>query len=266
MPDAFDAVARTYDSEFTNSEIGKLQRKIVWDYLTEQNIAGKHILEINCGTGEDAVFLAKKINTVFATDSSEHMLAVAQKKIDDQSLTSKIELAEWDLNTPFPYQHKKFDIIFSNFGGLNCISPERLKELSSEFHNLLNTNGRLIFVIMGRFCLMESIYFLLKGKFSTACRRRAKGAVNARINENTFVDTWYYSPAEIIKLLDGQFEFVKRKPVGVFIPPGYLEKYFANKKWLLKVLKYSDICVRRFRFLSNCSDHYCLVMCKKISD
>lgn len=263
MPDAFDAVARTYDSEFTNSEIGKLQRKIVWDYLTEQNITSKHILEINCGTGEDAVFLAKKNNTVFATDSSREMISVAQEKAEEQLLAGNIEFASWDLNKPFPFQNKKFDLIFSNFGGLNCISPERLKELSTEFQNLLHTNGTLAFVIMGRFCLMESLYFMLKGKFRTAFRRRTKGAVKARINENTFVDTWYYSPAEMKKLFDGQFEFVYKRPVGVFIPPSYLSNTFIKKKKLLHAISKIDIFFSHVSILSCLSDHYILQLEKK---
>ena len=53
----FDASATTYDTSFTNTEIGRLQRRRVYKYLNRYLNTSEplNILELNCGTGEDAL-------------------------------------------------------------------------------------------------------------------------------------------------------------------------------------------------------------------
>ena len=55
---AFDSLAAKYDDLFTRSVIGRAQRGAVWEALVDRFEPGAHILELNCGTGEDAVYLA----------------------------------------------------------------------------------------------------------------------------------------------------------------------------------------------------------------
>ena len=65
---AFDAAAANYDEDFTYSLIGIEVRKIIHKYLAKNIASGSHILEINCGSGEDAFFLAGLGCKVMATD------------------------------------------------------------------------------------------------------------------------------------------------------------------------------------------------------
>jgi ubiquinone/menaquinone biosynthesis C-methylase UbiE len=55
----FDAVAARYDETFTFSRIGQAQRAAVWRELAKTFQAGDRTLEIGCGTGVDACFLAE---------------------------------------------------------------------------------------------------------------------------------------------------------------------------------------------------------------
>jgi ubiquinone/menaquinone biosynthesis C-methylase UbiE len=254
MHNAFDPIAKTYDSDFTNSEIGKLQRKIVWKYLEKQNTTGKNILEINCGTGEDAIFLTKKGYTVHATDISSEMLRIAKEKFVKENL--KIETFQWNLNDSFPFSGKKYDLIFSNFGGLNCLSPEALKKLSAECYQILNPEGKLIFVVMGRFCLWETMYFLMKGKIQSAFRRRSKKAVKAMLDKNTFVNTWYYSAKDLQHIFAAHFKYLYKKPVGIFIPPSYLNTFFKEKKPLTNFFFRLEKIFTNISALSFFADHY----------
>ena len=77
---AFDSLAERYDDIFTNSLIGRAQRHAVWTVATQTFQRGDHILELNCGTGEDALFLARLGMSVFACDASEKMIAVATRR------------------------------------------------------------------------------------------------------------------------------------------------------------------------------------------
>ena len=75
----FDSSAATYDSEFTNTPIGKLQRKRVYTYLLPLLKPHTKLLEINCGTGQDAINLAGRVTKIYATDISQSMIDTAEK-------------------------------------------------------------------------------------------------------------------------------------------------------------------------------------------
>src|SRR5438105_2569973 len=87
----FDILAETYDSDFTASSIGKLQRKRVWKLLTpilQSYNRPLKILEINCGTGEDALHLAEMGHEIIATDASGVMIEKAQRKLYESKINS----------------------------------------------------------------------------------------------------------------------------------------------------------------------------------
>ncbi|MFI5171494.1 MAG: class I SAM-dependent methyltransferase, partial [Chitinophagales bacterium] len=229
MENSFEQLAASYDREFSDTLTGRAQRNIVWNYLLRNNINNKTILELNCGTGEDAVFLASK-NQVTATDGSQAMLDITQSKILKAQLESKCAVLLWDLNQPFPaIKNNQYDFVFSNFGGLNCLSNQAIIKLSEEINHLIKPGGSIVMVIMGRFCLWEWIYFTMKGKYVEARRRKSKNAVNAKLGEIALIDIWYYSPDELKKCFGTEFNLFNKKPVGIFIPPSYINYDFRNK-------------------------------------
>src|SRR5690242_16912495 len=85
---AFDAVAHGYDAGFSHTMLGRMMRERVWILLSnrvgELSRATTSILEINCGTGEDAIWFAKQGGNVLATDVSAEMIAVAKAKLSER--------------------------------------------------------------------------------------------------------------------------------------------------------------------------------------
>ena len=67
---AFDDLAREYDAEFTTTALGSVLRAMVWKRYEHCFAGREHLLEIGCGTGEDAVHLARRGYRVLATDAS----------------------------------------------------------------------------------------------------------------------------------------------------------------------------------------------------
>ena len=43
-----------------------------------------NVLELNCGTGEDAIWMANKVDHIEATDISEKMIQMAQAKVNQK--------------------------------------------------------------------------------------------------------------------------------------------------------------------------------------
>ncbi len=262
QPQPFDAYAKNYDAHFTHTSIGRMQRGFVIGWLARYLTSPKKILEINCGTGEDAVQLALLGHSILATDASEKMIKEARKKnLSNQNSTVKFECTNFNsLNKNFNSQ--KFDIIFSNFGGLNCADEEELSKLSADFGELLNGNGKLFFVVMGRACKWEQLYFLLKGNLEKAFRRKSSEGVLTQIGEVAF-NTYYYSPSELRTIFGEHFDLEFKRPIGLFVPPSFLQPFFENKLWLLKILGLLDYSLTYFSFLSNWADHYVIVLSKK---
>jgi len=78
---AFDVLAPAYDAAFTATPLGTLLRRSVWKRLDASFAPGQHVLELACGTGEDAVHLAERGVRVLATDASPVMAETARRKV-----------------------------------------------------------------------------------------------------------------------------------------------------------------------------------------
>lgn len=262
----FDILAETYDADFSHTQIGKLQRAQVWEKLLPVLSAYKrplNILEINCGTGEDALQLAAMGHTVIATDASAAMIAEAKQKISTdtaaQNRVSFIQCSFEELS--LQSFDTKFDLIFSNFGGLNCADSTELSALSKTFSKLLQPGGQLFLVVMGTFCAWETGWHLLKGKFDTAFRRRKK-VVPFTIDGKT-IPVYYYSPATFKKLMSHEFVYIDSFAAGLFIPPSYLEPFFLNRQAMLGKLNSLEKKLAGPSIMCRLSDHYCIVFKKK---
>ena len=252
----FDSEALIYDQNFTYSKIGKAQREIVWTHLSNliKYAKIKSVLEVNCGTGEDALFLNKKEISVLPTDVSEKMVELANEKLkkngfncnaktlDIRSIDSKIS-------------ENKFDLIFSNFGGLNCIREQELKLFFKDSSHQFKDKKNYFLVFMGKHCLMEKLYFLSKLKFSKINRRSANEITHAKLKYES-IETLFYSIQQIKKCLPNDLKIVSSYPIGFFIPPSYLESFFAPRETIFNILKKMEILINKFSFLCNYSDHF----------
>jgi len=85
VEEIFDQLAPDYDQIFTDSLIGRAQRSAVWKVLDRTFLPNDNILELNCGTGEDAIHLANRGVSVFACDTSQEMIARAESRISHAS-------------------------------------------------------------------------------------------------------------------------------------------------------------------------------------
>lgn len=260
---AFDAVANQYDQEFTHTDVGLLQRKLVYQQVEKvlANYQVSRVLELNCGTGEDALWLAQKGLQVHATDISSKMVAVAQKKGARSKIDSGVLTYQTlDCNQLSALGDRKFDLIFSNFGGLNCLSPEELQGFSEECTKYLAPGGIVIAVVMSSFCWWETLYFLLKRNWKQAWRRRSKTAIQAPLDGQTSIATWYYSPAVFSRFFSKSYTPRLSAPVGFWLPPSYLDPFFRKRPKTLKILNHLEQQVQQLSFLSASADHYIQVL------
>jgi len=218
--------------------------------------SGDHILELNCGTGIDAVFFATHGMKVHATDISEGMLNELQKKITAGNLQEKITVQQCSFTELKKIQKRDFDGIFSDFGGLNCV-----QDIESVIHSLrplLKSGGIITLVIMPPVCPWE-ILLALKGNFKTAFRRfKSKGA-ESHLEGETFM-SYYFSPSRIISAFGKDYKLKELQGLGCFVPPPYLEKFpEKNPKLFNRLKKLDEKFSHTFPF-NRWADHFILTM------
>ena len=100
--DDLDRSVLTHDHEFESSPRTKRIRAIVWGMYYKYFRPCDSLLDLNCGTGADAIELASNGMYVFGIDSSAEMIAILKKKIEEKKvdiLDSVVELICRNVNT-----------------------------------------------------------------------------------------------------------------------------------------------------------------------
>lgn len=221
-PPAFDEIAESYDANFTNSAIGSAQRSAVWKEIDRTFTAGQRVLEINCGTGVDALHLAARGVHVTACDSAPRMIAVARQRAALAPISATINfrvLANEQLGTL--QSEGPFDGILSNFSGLNCTAD--LSLLADDLAQLLTDHGKMVLCLFGRFCVWEILWYLSRGNIRKAARRLKPGGRAAALAAGSQTNVWYHSVRQLKKAFASHFRLLGWKGVGVTVPPSYLE-------------------------------------------
>ena len=220
---AFSEQAPFFDELYGADAIIQYKRERVRNHVLGFLKTHAAILELNSGTGEDAIFFAGLGHRVHATDISEGMQQQLKEKITKAGFSEKIscELCSYTALDSL-LQKGPYDLIFSNFAGLNCTNDLAL--VLDSFDELLNPGGMITLVILPKFCLWESL-LIFKGKFKTAMRRffSSKGR-KAKVNGVPFT-CWYHSPKFIIKQLGNKYSLLGLEGLCSIVPPSYMEHF-----------------------------------------
>ncbi|HWZ13966.1 MAG TPA: class I SAM-dependent methyltransferase [Mucilaginibacter sp.] len=232
---AFTAQSDVFDQIYSGNTIINYKRERVRSHVLRCLPSNSSILELNSGTGEDALFFAQKGHKVHATDISAGMQRELRQKIEAAALGDRVstEICSFtnlsQLKSTEPY-----DLIFSNFAGLNC--THELDKVLLSFDALLNPNGVITLVILPKFCLWETL-LVFRGKFRTAFRRffSAKGR-KAHIEGVNF-KCWYYNPSFVISRLKDKFDLLSIEGLCTIVPPSYIEGFAEKHPAVYRFLK-----------------------------
>jgi len=251
----FDRLAATYDRDFTDSLIGRAQRGAVWRALLSTFKAGDRLLEINCGTGEDAFFMAHHGISVFACDASRHMIARAEQRLATKPFASRIVFCH------LPTERVKelapvrpFDGVFSNFSGLNCI--EDLASVAAALAQQVSHGSKLLLCFSTRVCLIETLYYLAQGQKHKAMRRWS-GRTQAVLKDGA-IEVFYPTLSEIQISFSPYFRLRSTMGIGVAVPPSYLEGWAQRHPLVLRILTCIDRVAAHIPFLQTMGDHLLL--------
>lgn len=254
---AFDTIAEEYDQVFTNSAIGRAQRDAVWAVAARTFVPGSHILELNCGTGEDAFFLSRLGMKVYACDASENMVAVAIRRQRWEAPHSAVEfrvLASERLDALEDVL--QFDGVFSNFGGLNCVAD--MAKIAHHLAHLVKPGGVAVLGLCSRVCAWEIAWFLSHAQFRRAFRR-VNGSAIATLN-GIPVTVRYPTVRKVRAAMHPCFALRRIKSIGFAVPPTYLEPWANRHRETLAIMRWIDLAVSEWPILRVLGDHVLLTM------
>ncbi|MDT8067876.1 MAG: methyltransferase domain-containing protein [Terriglobia bacterium] len=252
---AFDEIAEIYDEVFTHSLVGTSQRGSVWEEIDGLWKPGDRVLELNCGTGEDALHLAGKGISVTGCDASPAMIEVANQKKARRRPRVPVRFVV------LPNEYiggllidRRFDGVFSNFSGLNCVAD--LANVAQQLATLLRPGAEVALVFSTPFSLWESLWYGVRGDWAKAIRRWS-GHVSSTIS-GVPVEVWYPRVSEIRQAFAPWFWYINVSGIGVAVPPSYVESLAQKHSRIFSLLRTVDRLINHLPLFRVMGDHMLL--------
>jgi ubiquinone/menaquinone biosynthesis C-methylase UbiE len=233
---AFSLTAEKYDRlAHDHPNLRRIRHK-VYAHLVAYLSSGARILELNAGTGTDAVHLAQIGYSVHATDLAPGMLARLGAKVERLGLGEAISFQRCSFTALEQVRSGPFDAVFSNLGGLNCLAD--LRVVSSQLPEVLLPGGIVTWVLMPPVCPWE-LARAIAGDFKYAFRRFSHEGTLAHL-EGQFFPVYYFTPRQVLDALGSHFKLLAVEGLSVFAPPAESKNLAKRHPRLYKFLCWLD--------------------------
>lgn len=290
---AFDAAAPTYDADYGPANlimsIFRARSLAVLDaVLPSQGL----LLELGCGTGVEAVALARgaPARRIVATDLSARMLAQAQQRAAAEGVAAQLAfrcMAAGEAGAlREAFGPAAFAGAYSSFGALNC-EPD-LRRVAAGLAPLLSGGAPFVVSVINRYCLWEIAWHLAHGDVARARRRlerlplplfvrRAEGGQRSprrlAFGERLAVARGrgvgevlaalpiaYLTPRALAAAFAPWFRVEQQEGMGVALPPPALSPWLARRPRLGALLLALEARLRSAPVAAWLGDHVLMVL------
>jgi len=257
--EAFDSVAPDYDGPRGNNAAIQEMREEMWGWLDRTFTRTSRLLDLGCGTGLDAVRMARRGHEVTATDWSPLMVERTRMRAAGEQVSERVRAVAVGAHELERLQlpDGACDGAYSNLGPLNCV-PD-LSAVARQCARLLRPGGALVFTVIGRVCPWELAHYLARGHLRRARVRFARGVVPVGMNRHT-IWTRYYTPREFYRPFAGDFALERYRGVCLFAPPPYLVGFRERHARMCRSLWALDRRVAGWPLLRGLGDHFLAVL------
>jgi ubiquinone/menaquinone biosynthesis C-methylase UbiE len=236
IAEAFSRTAEKYDSFAEDHPHLTRIRNRVYSHVMRYVPKGSRILELNAGTGTDAVQLARRGYAIHATDIAPGMLARLQDKVSRLGLHDRVSMEARSFLSLDNMAGAPFDAVFSDLGGLNCV-PD-LTPVIRQLPSLIRPGGMVTWVLMPHICLWE-LAEVFRGNFSLAFRRLRRGRVNANLAGLRF-DVYYFSARQVLQWFGNDFGLLALEGLSVITPTAESKNFAKRYPRLYRGLSWLD--------------------------
>jgi ubiquinone/menaquinone biosynthesis C-methylase UbiE len=250
----FSAMAAEYDAMADTHPVVIWMRDRIRGMVEAQLSPGDSVLEINAGSGLDALYFASRGYRVHATDVAPGMLEALAEKAQRPEAGGRLTFeavsnSELDTVAGGPY-----DLVFSNLGGLNC--TDDLGAVTRHLLGLLTPEGKTVLVVMPPLCPWELLQ-AFRGHIGTARRRLSREGTLANVG-GAQVRTWYHAPHKLERALGPAFETVALRSFCTFSPPSYFDGFVRRHSGITQTLMRLDDRLAAMPGLRSIGDFYAL--------
>lgn len=236
IAEAFSLTAEKYDS-FANDHPNQTRmRNKVYSHVQRFLPVGSRILELNAGTGTDAVELARRGYSIHATDIAPGMLERLKNKVQRFNLTDQITFQQCSFTNLEKIEGAPFDAVFSDLGGLNCI-PD-LSPVINQLPKVLRPNGIVTWVLMPPVCLWEMAeIFRLHPKL--AFRRFSQAGTRAHL-EGLYFTVYYFTPEKVTHWFGDEYQCLCVEGLSILTPTAESKNFAKRYTRLYQTLSWLD--------------------------
>jgi SAM-dependent methyltransferase len=260
--DAFDSVAAVYDGPLGNNALVQSIRARTMAAVTWAVAPGAAVLDLGCGTGIDATFLAQQGYQVTAIDWSPEMVRRTQDRAITNGVEGRLLVHHLGIQELERLPPGDFEAAYSDLGALNCV-PD-LRATSGSIAARLRPGGTLVASVIGRICPWELMVFAGKRQWRRARLRAAKGTVPVPLNGRT-VWTSYYRPSEFRSAFErAGFTLASLRGLGLFVPPPYMLAFAQRHPRAIAALQALEDRVAGWPGLRQWGDHFLIVMRRRV--
>jgi SAM-dependent methyltransferase len=242
---AFDRAAASYDEEFGRNPVGLLFRHTVQQRLRTLFPPGSRVLDLGCGTGEDALFLAGGGVFVHGIDVAPGMVERARSKAAARGLAGehlRLEVRAAEEVGEIP---GTFDGAYSDFGALNCAD---LAAVGAALQRVLRPGAPLLVSLMGPWPLPATLQHALTGRGEARARSRPQvGGLSLPVR--------YPWPSDARRSLGDGFRWTRTTALGVLVPGPDHDGWIRRHPQSFGVLAALESVVRRWPLLRLLGDH-----------
>jgi SAM-dependent methyltransferase len=255
---AFDEVATGYDGPLGNNTLIQAVRARTVAAINRSLTPGSVLLDLGCGTGLDAVALARQGYRVTAIDWSANMVRQTRERAARADSVGMVAVHQVGIHELGRLPAGTFDGAYSNLGALNCV-PD-LATAASSIAERLRPGGVLIASVIGRVCPWELAIFARKRAWGRAGARWSTKPVAVPLNGRP-VWTRYYSPSEFRSTFAAAgFSLRSLRTLGLLVPPPYAIAFSDRHPRLVARLQVLEDRVANWPAIRSWGDHFLVVM------
>lgn len=224
MISIYDEYSKMHDIIYSNPYISfmrSIERLIIGTYVRESSGI---VLDIGCGTGIYAIYLAKRGFNVVCIDLSRKMLETAREKARRLHLENKIVFIQAD-GAWLPFNEKIFDHVLAIFGAFNHTRYYRrgMRTVSK----ILKKNGYFIFSVLNKWRIQYVTFLIKKMKIKrlVISFKKPNGYISLPVSlRKRRIYCHFFSPKELLDLLKPNFNVILMGGIFLLFYPKFQEK------------------------------------------
>ncbi len=247
---AYDAIAAGYDAQVQGD--AWMRRKLHAHYARVFTI-GMHVLDVGCGTGIDAIALARRGIRVTAIDFAPEMIGQLRAKLDGAAEAARIDAHVMAIEDLGRLQPDRYDGLISAFAGLSALDD--LHQFAQNAAELVRPGGHMVLHVLNRFSLWEWLGYVARRDWASA---RQVGRLRTReftIGGHAVRHRLYYARELYESAFSREFVLRDAYSLGALRPPHTVQKLPAP---LVRALEWLDLRIGRWPLLRD-AGRFCVL-------